>query len=801
MNWAKDLLRLLLLFTVAMITIYSYGHGQVVITNHGIITVLKGTTFSVKGDFKQMSDDLNLIDTAAIIDLKGNIFNEGTGTFTDGATGALTIHGDSIYSRNSQMTVGNLNLSLDAAEDTLKLLGAVNIKDQLTFNTGALDLKNDSLLLTNYTNNDIGYYTNGMLINESENKPILATKPDGVVVAIDDFEFTSDELSQAINKGNLGFNCLFGNGGAGGTIMVARDPNPAKTLPNGSIHRVYHFETTNNETGGIVTFSYFDTELGVFAGKEAYLQLFHSIDDGITWSIVPATLDTALNTAISSSVTDMNGLWTLSDCDAPAITLATDDVVCQGGMVTMESSISPVETYTYQWFVDGVPLEGETNSTIEQEIGDQNIIMTLELTTDLGCTVPAYDTLVPIPAPLVTLEESILKCAEVPIAVDAGAIYSSYEWSNENGDVLGSNQSIDLIGEGAYTLTVTDTTTCANSDTITIINHELANLARFTEEINACESSYNLGEYLAMDNPGASFEWMDELGETAMGSNYNVSQDGDYSVEITSENGCITTATTTVTLNTTDFTNLGKDISIACPMVTLDAGFSGASYQWSDGSTEQTLEIKTSGLYWVEIEISPSCIGRDTIQVELLPAIDSAFFLSATESFVNDTLFFIGLVSSPTTSILWDFEDGNTAVDDLFPYNLYAFTGEYDPTLTTVFENGCVSSYSKHIVIIEEEINAGGRIAQDGELFKEVTIYPNPNDGHFNVEVEFFRPSALEIRIMQITPGRVIDDIQLRDENTYFFKEFDYSYMNVGVYQLILQAGGEVKNYRIVVMK
>jgi hypothetical protein len=69
------------------------------------------------------------------------------------------------------------------------------------------------------------------------------------------------------------------------------------------------------------------------------------------------------------------------------------------------------------------------------------------------------------------------------------------------------------------------------------------------------------------------------------------------------------------------------------------------------------------------------------------------------------------------------------------------------------------------------------------------------------VEVELSQPSALNIRLTQITPFRMIDNIQLTDMDTHFFKQFDYSYLSTGVYQLIIEARDEIKSYRIVVVK
>lgn len=60
---------------------------------------------------------------------------------------------------------------------------------------------------------------------------------------------------------------------------------------------------------------------------------------------------------------------------------------------------------------------------------------------------------------------------------------------------------------------------------------------------------------------------------------------------------------------------LGADTTL-CGQLTLDAGVVNATYEWSDGSADQTLEVTASGTYWVLVSVG-CCIGSDTIVVDL----------------------------------------------------------------------------------------------------------------------------------------------------------------------------------------
>lgn len=61
--------------------------------------------------------------------------------------------------------------------------------------------------------------------------------------------------------------------------------------------------------------------------------------------------------------------------------------------------------------------------------------------------------------------------------------------------------------------------------------------------------------------------------------------------------------------------DLGNDTTL-CGSLTLDAGIPNATYEWQDGSTGQTLEVPSSGEYWVRVTVD-CCVASDTIQVDL----------------------------------------------------------------------------------------------------------------------------------------------------------------------------------------
>jgi gliding motility-associated-like protein len=98
------------------------------------------------------------------------------------------------------------------------------------------------------------------------------------------------------------------------------------------------------------------------------------------------------------------------------------------------------------------------------------------------------------------------------------------------------------------------------------------------------------------------------------------STSGNYSVTVTGNSGCSTTAAANVYIKPVPVVNLGPDISQCGGSVTLDAGNSGATFLWSDGSTGQTLVVDSTGTYSVTVT-SPTgnCPASDSVTVTINP--------------------------------------------------------------------------------------------------------------------------------------------------------------------------------------
>ena len=184
--------------------------------------------------------------------------------------------------------------------------------------------------------------------------------------------------------------------------------------------------------------------------------------------------------------------------------------------------------------------------------------------------------------------------------LDAGTGWASYQWSTG-----ATTQTISVNTTGSYWVVVSNGS-CSVSDTIAVqFNSYSVNLGNDTSLCAGDSLTLNAG-------PGTSWQW--STGASTQSITVNTA--GSYWVVVTSGQ-CSGADTIQVQFNTFAI-DIGND-TVLCSgsILTLDAG-GGSSWLWSTGATTQTINIATSGTYWVQAGLG-TCVASDTIQVTITP--------------------------------------------------------------------------------------------------------------------------------------------------------------------------------------
>ena len=95
---------------------------------------------------------------------------------------------------------------------------------------------------------------------------------------------------------------------------------------------------------------------------------------------------------------------------------------------------------------------------------------------------------------------------------------------------------------------------------------------------------------------------------------------GTYFDSLQTIDGCDSVITLNLTINPSPTIDLGADTTLICAGTseTLDAGTGFSSYLWSDGSTNQTLDVTNAGTYTVTGTDVNGCFANDSVVVDVL---------------------------------------------------------------------------------------------------------------------------------------------------------------------------------------
>lgn len=428
--------------------------------------------------------------------------------------------------------------------------------------------------------------------------------------------------------------------------------------------------------------------------------LTSDITNNIVWNTnaTSADITVSLPGSYSVIVSDANNCTSQSNIvnvvvNNPGLaSISGNNLFCEGGSTTLTA----VNGVSFLWSPTG-----ETTQSISVSSPG---IYSVTITGPNGCTSVSAPVLVnSFPSTPV----SITPIGTVQICDNASVTLIS---SSSTGNVWSPNgettSSITVSASGDYFVTATDANGCPNvSNTVSVVVIP----APQQPLINPAGPVVQCGGTVLLDAgniQGVTYLWNDNVTTTQTN---NVSQSGNYSVTVTSSNGCTSTSNiVNVSIETLPVVNLGNDITQCGGTVTLNAGNPGASYLWSNGETTQTITLSSSATVSVTVTNTCGSATSNTISVTInntpnAPVISPAGPIQICNG--NTEV----LTSSANSGNVWS-PNGETTQSITV-----SASGNYFTTVTDV--NGCTAISNVVVVNVVNpigQVNIGNDVTQCG---------------------------------------------------------------------------------------
>jgi PKD repeat protein len=420
---------------------------------------------------------------------------------------------------------------------------------------------------------------------------------------------------------------------------------------------------------------------------------------------------------------------------------------------------------------------------------------TVELTATNSCGSSTFTQIVTVVTPPTAAftTSGTIGCA--PFTVEftntSSANANTFNWDFPNGNPSSSteqNPKTVWNQPGVYTVSLTVTNAAGSSTTSTNITVGAQPSPSFT---------YSLaGTTVTLTNASSnanSYTWDFGDGQVSNATNptHTYANPGDYVITLNASNGC----------GTVSFIQ-NVSIAGAPPVAAFTAGeangcvpftvtFSDQSagnptaWNWTfqggnpPSSTAQNPSVTYSapGTYGVSLTVvnafgSNTLTLTDYIHTQGLPAASFTFVTNqGTVAFSN--------FSFNAVSYTWNFGDGTTSNLEN-PSHTYAASGTYNVELTAV--NACGASTLQQTISV---VVVGTQTPNWLEVFR---VYPNPNNGVFNVEMKGAAEEEVEFTLYN-TLGGLIKREMVDYSNGNLLHAFQYGDLPSGVYNLRVRSG------------
>ena len=317
----------------------------------------------------------------------------------------------------------------------------------------------------------------------------------------------------------------------------------------------------------------------------------------------------------------LDSIEVIADEAIPDISISGDSLNCSITQVVLNSA-SANNNLVYDWSGPG-GITGSEDSLIVVDAG----IYDLLVTAMNGCTNSAqFEVSIDTLTPDVQANGGVLDCFGNPVMLLGQSVTQGvqYDWSGPGG-FTSTIQNPDATQSGDYVLIVTAPNGCTNSATAQVtLDAGIPDLAAAPVGPGTLDCTNPSIDINAQSNtPGVTLGWTGPGGFDSPNATINISVPGDYTVVAMAPNGCTSSQTVPVPIDTLspDLVLSGDTLSCATPdgFIAAASVTQGVSYSWMGPGgfigSDSLEQINVPGQYPVIITAPNGCTSSGSAEV------------------------------------------------------------------------------------------------------------------------------------------------------------------------------------------
>lgn len=370
-----------------------------------------------------------------------------------------------------------------------------------------------------------------------------------------------------------------------------------------------------------------------------------TIGSSATLGVTTPDTYTLIVTNTSNSCTNSTSVIIAQDITTPSVVVNGPLTVdCNNPVMTLDGSGSDQgANYTYTWSNSGSgtllgPGNTDTDSTSTADTYTLTILNTTNGCSDFADIIVSMDTVSPVADAGVDVN---FPCGVTTVALDGSASSGTgitYDWTGPGNITNGTSATPDVDATGTFTLTVTGSNGCTDTDVVDVIPNSNAPIADAGTDITV--TCNDLPWNVTLDGTGSdsganyTYSWSTTGAGTITGGTTttpSVDQEGAYTITVTNtSNSCTATATVNVLTDTVSpVADAGLDTVITCTsglVETLDGVNSSGSnitFSWTttngtiDSQTGSTTTVSAAGDYDLTVTADNGCTDTDQVTVSM----------------------------------------------------------------------------------------------------------------------------------------------------------------------------------------